>query len=98
MYVISRSRLSLIFTNYNLTSRACIEPKFYAQFLKLFLSALPSSLQNDARAAHKQDDREKWAVVKEFIAEGFMTRSRDEWAALFHGKLSCPPQLNDGRA
>jgi alpha-methylacyl-CoA racemase len=58
-----------------------IEPQFYAALLAgLGLT--------DADLPH-QFDRDRWAETKARFAEVFVTRTRDEWAAVFDGTDAC---------
>merc|ERR1712070_784320 len=65
-----------------------IEPQFYAALLKgLGLG--------DAKGLPKQHDREAWPWMKARFASIFMTKTRDEWAAIFEGTdACCVPVLN----
>ncbi|MCB8971784.1 MAG: CoA transferase [Thermoleophilales bacterium] len=57
-----------------------IEPQFYAELLRL--------LELDP-AEFPQLDRDRWPEFKEAFAELFMTRTRDEWSAVFEGSEAC---------
>ena len=58
-----------------------IEPKFYAELIRL-LELEPSSFES-------QMDREQWPVLKARIAAVFRTRTRDAWCALLEGTDVC---------
>lgn len=60
----------------------CLEPKFYA----LFLEAMGLADDPDFAA---QFDRNRWPELSDRLASIFLTRSRDEWAALFDGSDAC---------
>lgn len=60
-------------------SLAPVEPKFYAEMLRLL----------DIRIDTPQLDRAGWAQAKVRIAERIRTRTRDEWAALLEGTDAC---------
>jgi len=62
-------------------SLAPIEPKFYANFLKVV--GLNSADLPD------QMDRASWPAMKQRFAAIFRTRTRDEWCALFDGVEAC---------
>jgi alpha-methylacyl-CoA racemase len=57
-----------------------LEPQFYAQLLDL-LSLDP--------AEFPQGDRSRWAEMKQRLADVFVTRTRDEWCAVFEGTDVC---------
>jgi alpha-methylacyl-CoA racemase len=60
---------------------AALEPKFYAAFvtgLGLANEDLP-----------EQTDRDGWPVLTARFTETFLTRTRDEWAAVFAGTDAC---------
>ncbi len=68
-----------------------IEPKFYAELLRL------SGLEGEALPA--QMDRSQWPALKERVAEVFRTKTRDEWSALMEGTDVCfAPVLSMGEA
>jgi len=58
-----------------------LEPQFYA--------ALLSGLGLSGADLPHQDDRAGWPVLRERFAEVFLTRTRDEWAAVFAGSDGC---------
>src|SRR5260370_8902460 len=58
-----------------------LEPQFYA--------ALLSGLGLSGADLPHQDDRAGWPVLRERFAEVFLTRTRDEWAAVFAGSAGC---------
>jgi alpha-methylacyl-CoA racemase len=57
-----------------------LEPQFYAQFLDRL--DLPGFMD-----AHFAPDR--WPALREAVAARFLTRTRDEWAAVFEGSDAC---------
>jgi alpha-methylacyl-CoA racemase len=57
-----------------------LEPQFYAQFLDRL--DLPGFMD-----AHFAPDR--WPDLREAVAARFLTRTRDEWAAVFEGSDAC---------
>jgi alpha-methylacyl-CoA racemase len=63
-------------------SVGAIEPQFYAELLEKV------GLVDDPELAH-QNDRARWPVLKERLAEVFLTKPRDEWAAIFDGSDAC---------
>jgi alpha-methylacyl-CoA racemase len=58
-----------------------IEPKFYAELLRL------SGLENEDLP--KQFDRDAWPAMKERFAAVFRTKTRDEWCAIMEGSDVC---------
>jgi alpha-methylacyl-CoA racemase len=58
-----------------------IEPKFYAELLK--------GLGLSDEVLPEQNDREQWPAMKKRFAEIFLTKTRDEWAAIFEGTDAC---------
>ncbi|MEU9580346.1 CaiB/BaiF CoA transferase family protein [Streptomyces chilikensis] len=57
-----------------------LEPRFYAQFLDLL--GLP-----EFKDAHL--DLARWPALREAVAARFLTRTRDEWTAVFEGSDAC---------
>jgi alpha-methylacyl-CoA racemase len=57
-----------------------LEPKFYAEFLRLL------GVDEDPARQH---DRDHWPELRATIAAAFATRTRDEWAAVFAGSDAC---------
>lgn len=76
---------------------APLEPQFYAKFLKAFLAALPASftvpdLERGPTwkpSPQNQSNRKEWNDLRLFIEAGFMTKTRDEWTAIFDGIDAC---------
>lgn len=69
-------------------SVGCLEPRFYNEFIRLFVGALPReySLQNGWKpTTNAHIDRDEWPNLKEFLEKGFMTNTRDYWSNVFHG-------------
>lgn len=62
-------------------SVGAIEPQFYA--------ALLEGLGLDPSTMPAQLDRTQWPATKQLFAEIFMTRTRDEWSAVFDGTDAC---------
>jgi len=58
-----------------------IEPQFYAQLL--------AGLGHSAESLPEQNDRSRWAEVAALFAASFLSRTRDEWAAVFDGTDAC---------
>ncbi|MFX1765776.1 CaiB/BaiF CoA-transferase family protein [Paraburkholderia sp. A1RI-2L] len=68
-------------------SVGAVEARFYAQLLdKLGLAGedLP-----------KQHDRRGWPILRERFAAVFLTRTRDEWSAVFEGSDACVAPVLD---
>ena len=60
---------------------ACLEPRFFAEFARL--------LPLDARFAGAQYDESLWDDMRAAIATRIVSRTRDEWAALFEQTDAC---------
>ncbi len=58
-----------------------LESQFYAELLRR-LDLTPEDLP-------PQFDRDRWPEARERLAEVFMTRTRDEWCAVFDGSDAC---------
>nr|WP_315598637.1 CaiB/BaiF CoA-transferase family protein [uncultured Cupriavidus sp.] len=58
-----------------------VEARFYAQLLERL------GLANDDLPA--QHDRNGWPVLRQRFTEVFLTRTRDEWCAVFEGSDAC---------
>ena len=67
-----------------------LEPKFYAELLRLSGADATGELAPQARL-----DPAGWAVGKRRWAELFATRTRDEWAAVFEGTDACVAPVLD---
>lgn len=59
----------------------CLEPTFYAQFLR--------GLGLDASELPDRDDPANWPALRELFAAALAARSRDEWEAVFAGTDAC---------
>jgi alpha-methylacyl-CoA racemase len=62
-------------------SIAAIEPKFYAELLRL--------IGLDQHQLPEQMDRSGWAEMKEQFSAVFRTRTRDEWCVILEGSDVC---------
>ncbi|GAA4485814.1 CaiB/BaiF CoA-transferase family protein [Rhodococcus olei] len=58
-----------------------IEPQFYAELLRL--------LELDPAALPGQNDRNGWPELRKVLTETFLSKTRDEWAAIFEGTDAC---------
>jgi len=68
-------------------SVGAIEQRFYAELLK--------GLEVDPETLPHQFDMAKWPEMIERFSEVFITRTRDQWTAVFEGKDACvAPVLN----
>lgn len=81
-------------------SVGCLEPQFFQLFLDLFVKALPeqflSGLWKTWRpTADTREDERQWPKLREFFEQGFKTKTRDEWAEIFFGKLYSFRFIND---
>jgi alpha-methylacyl-CoA racemase len=64
-----------------------IEPKFYAELLRL------GGLQNEELP--RQNDRPAWPALKDRVAKIFKTKTREEWCKIMEGSEVCfAPVLN----
>ena len=59
----------------------CLEPQFYAQFLK--------GLGLDGEDLPAQQDRSGWPRLRARFTEVIVSKPRDEWAAIFDGTDAC---------
>jgi len=69
-------------------SVGCLEPQFFKIFLVKFLAALPEDfdpLHGWRPDTSTQLNFADWPKLREFMTHGFLTRSRDSWAALYQG-------------
>jgi alpha-methylacyl-CoA racemase len=60
-----------------------IEPKFYAEFLRLLFGGVPPG------DLPQQGDVTGWATLRSVLKERFAQRTQAEWAALFEGTDAC---------
>lgn len=60
---------------------APLEPQFFAELI--------DTLELDTGWKERQYDRKSWPQLRDVLAEAFLTRPRDEWAALFDGTDAC---------
>ncbi|KAF8656886.1 hypothetical protein AX16_002431 [Volvariella volvacea WC 439] len=68
----------------------CLEPQFYAAFLKHFLPALPRNMLGGWKPTKDtQFNRDEWPKLKAFIEAGFRTNTRDYWQKVFLGTDAC---------
>ena len=68
-------------------SVGCIEPQFFAEFLKL--------TKLDEILAKDQNDKSKWPTLHALFEETIATKTRDEWAAIFEGTDACVAPVLD---
>ncbi|HEV7656066.1 MAG TPA: CaiB/BaiF CoA-transferase family protein [Mycobacteriales bacterium] len=67
-----------------------LEPKFYAELLRLSgMDGVPEL------APDRRNDPAGWPAAKQRWAELFATRTRDEWAAVFEGSDACVAPVLD---
>jgi alpha-methylacyl-CoA racemase len=68
-----------------------IEPKFYAELLK--------RMGLDAASLPAQNDRARWPELRRTFAAAFLSKTREEWCAVFDGSDACfAPVLNFSEA
>ncbi|KAL5525726.1 hypothetical protein ACEPAG_7063 [Sanghuangporus baumii] len=74
-------------------SVGCLEPQFFKVFIERFVGALPKAYleeQGEWRPTMEMRTDEKgWSRLRTFFEQGFKTKSRDEWAEVFHGTDAC---------
>lgn len=68
-------------------SVGCIEPQFFATFLKL------AELSPDL--SEKQNDKTHWQMLHELFEKTIAKKSRDEWASIFEGTDACVAPVLD---
>lgn len=64
-----------------------VEPAFYRQLL--------AGLGLDGETLPEQFDRSGWPILRKRLAEVFLTRTRDEWAAVFEDTDACVSPVLD---
>jgi alpha-methylacyl-CoA racemase len=67
---------------------ACLEPQFFHEFISIFKNHIPISVGSPLYGVSEQDlqiDRKNWPQLREYLKNGFSTRTRDEWSEIFHG-------------
>lgn len=69
-------------------SVGAIEPKFFAILVEGMGIA-------DQALLDQQNDRDRWPALKKRFAEVFLTRTRDEWMAVFDGVDACVAPVLD---
>ncbi len=69
---------------------APLEPRFYAELLRLSGIEVADELSPERR-----DDRGTWPAAKKRWAELFVTKTRDEWTAIFEGTEACVAPVLD---
>ncbi|KAG6918631.1 hypothetical protein DXG01_012750 [Tephrocybe rancida] len=72
-------------------SVGCLEPQFFKAFVNGFLQALPKgfNLNGWRPDPQTQGNRDDWNKLRDFMARGFQTNTRDYWAAAFHETDAC---------
>ncbi|WOO77515.1 Alpha-methylacyl-CoA racemase [Vanrija pseudolonga] len=65
-------------------SVGCLEPEFFAEFARIINPFLRSPL-----SVETQQDPSSWAEMRGTLADAFATKTRDEWAKLFHETDAC---------
>jgi alpha-methylacyl-CoA racemase len=60
-----------------------IEPQFYAELLRGL------GVEESERLSQSQWDRDQWPALKERFREIFLTKTRDDWTAVFEGVDAC---------
>ena len=62
-------------------SVACLEPQFFAEFIRLS--------GRDPKECATQNDRATWPEMRAQYAQMFAGKTRDEWTAIFDGSDAC---------
>ncbi|OCB91686.1 CoA-transferase family III [Sanghuangporus baumii] len=74
-------------------SVGCLEPQFFNAFIGTFVEALSKAYleeQGEWRPTMEmRTDEKAWVRLRAFLEQGFKTKSRDEWAEVFHGTDAC---------
>ncbi|KAI4521237.1 CoA-transferase family III [Schizophyllum commune Loenen D] len=73
-------------------SVGCLEPQFYAEFMRRFTRALPSEFTAEGGwtpPADAQTRRELWPQLRKYLQSGFATQPRDYWADVFQRTDAC---------
>ncbi|KAF9069210.1 CoA-transferase family III domain-containing protein [Rhodocollybia butyracea] len=73
---------------------ACIEPRFFKNFLERFCEALPKDFTSSEKWQgvvndSVQESRELWPTLQLFLETGFSMLTRDEWGKVFFGTDAC---------
>ncbi|KAG8864779.1 hypothetical protein FRB96_003365 [Tulasnella sp. 330] len=73
---------------------ACLEPQFFMSFVKFLRANLPEGwtsprVPNFDLTPASQIQMQRWPEMRKYFEDAFRTRSRDDWAAIFHGTDSC---------
>lgn len=68
-------------------SVGCIEPQFFAEFLRL--------TELDASLGEKQNEKSAWPMMHQLFEVTIATKSRDEWAPIFEGTDACVAPVLD---
>lgn len=68
-------------------SVGCIEPQFFAEFLKL--------AELDPDLAQVQNDKSQWPKLHTLFSKTIAQKTRDEWAAVFEGTDACVAPVLD---
>ena len=68
-------------------SVGCIEPQFFAEFLRL--ACLDSDL------SRQQNNKSAWPAMHELFEKTLIQKTRDEWAAIFEGTDACAAPVLD---
>lgn len=81
-------------------SVGCLEHQFYATFTEKFIGGLPREFMDKKRewrsTMDAREDSSRWPHLRTLLEEGFKTRTRDEWAEIFHGihQIVFPLEMN----
>jgi len=71
---------------------ACLEPQFFREFISIFkkhIPVAPGSTLSGASDENLQIDRKLWPQLRQYLKDGFSTKMRDEWTAIYHGTDAC---------
>lgn len=69
-------------------SVGCIEPQFFKSFIETFVQNIPDGfdpLNGWKPLPATQFQIGEWPQLREYLTNGFLTRTRDFWAQAFHG-------------
>ncbi|KAF5367465.1 hypothetical protein D9758_003785 [Tetrapyrgos nigripes] len=73
-------------------SVGCNEPKFFKLFIDKFIESVPEGFQSTfgwTPTPATRQNRQEWPKLRQYLEEGFMTRTRNDWAKLFDGTDTC---------
>ncbi|KAF7978801.1 hypothetical protein HWV62_44565 [Athelia sp. TMB] len=71
-------------------SVGCLEPQFFKVFIETFVREVSGDSNGlDWSPLNIQASPGEWPKLRQYMKEGFLTRSRDDWANVFYGTDAC---------